>query len=163
RPAGDDPAPRGGPGDREGSDAMRVQDRWQAGRGLGRRGLREGRLAGPPGGAPPRGGGPGGAPGARALPAPPDAWGGRQSRGPGQPEAGMGAVAADKPALFDQHALDVLRLTEADLSPDVERARVELHRREHLYRGGRSGPRVEGRTVVLVDDGLATGVTARAA
>ncbi|MFG3405692.1 phosphoribosyltransferase family protein [Streptomyces sp. NPDC048142] len=43
------------------------------------------------------------------------------------------------------------------------RERVELHRREELYRGGRPGPRIGGRTVILVDDGLATGLTARVA
>jgi predicted phosphoribosyltransferase len=57
----------------------------------------------------------------------------------------------------------MLGLTESDLTGDVTRERAELHRREELYRGGRPPPGFEGRTVIVVDDGLATGVTARAA
>lgn len=54
-------------------------------------------------------------------------------------------------------------LSEDGPGPQLARERTELRHREALYRGGRPEPRVVGRTVVLVDDGLATGLTARAA
>ena len=54
-------------------------------------------------------------------------------------------------------------MTISDLAPSVQRERVELRRRQERYRGSRPAAEVTGRVVVLVDDGLATGVTARAA
>lgn len=54
-------------------------------------------------------------------------------------------------------------LSENRLGPQLARERAELRRREELYRDGRPEPRVTGRTVVPVDDGLATGLTAQAA
>ena len=65
--------------------------------------------------------------------------------------------------MFELRALRLLGLQPDDLAPVVAAERVELDRRVRLYRGNRAVPRVEGRTVVLVDDGIATGVTARAA
>jgi predicted phosphoribosyltransferase len=59
--------------------------------------------------------------------------------------------------------MDRLGLTEDALDAVVERERAELHRREHRYRQGRPPPELDGRTAVVVDDGLATGSTARAA
>jgi predicted phosphoribosyltransferase len=82
---------------------------------------------------------------------------------PGRPETGIGAIAGEDPPLFDQRILEMLGLREDRLGSDVARERTELHRREELYREGRPAPRVKDRTVILVDDGLATGVTARAA
>lgn len=82
---------------------------------------------------------------------------------PGRPETGIGAIIGDEPPLFDEDVLDGLGLKEKRLGPEVARERVELHRREALYREGRPAPRIAGRTVVLVDDGLATGLTARVA
>jgi predicted phosphoribosyltransferase len=87
----------------------------------------------------------------------------RKIGAPGQPELGVGALAEDGPPVFDRSSLDHLGLSEDDLSGTVERERAELQRRVDRYRGGRPAPSVEGRTVVLVDDGLATGATARAA
>jgi predicted phosphoribosyltransferase len=82
---------------------------------------------------------------------------------PGRPEAGIGAIVGDDPPLFDSRVLRMLGLTEDRLAPDVERERAELRRRALLYRGDPSTPDVEKRTVILVDDGLATGASARAA
>jgi predicted phosphoribosyltransferase len=82
---------------------------------------------------------------------------------PGRPEYGVGALAEDGPPVFDADALHELGLTEADLAGEVERERAELRRRVHDYRGDRPVPDPAGRVVVLVDDGVATGVTARAA
>ncbi|MBT2407592.1 MULTISPECIES: phosphoribosyltransferase [unclassified Streptomyces] len=111
----------------------------------------------------PRGGVPVAAEVARALEAPLDVVVARKIGAPGQPEVGIGAIAGEDPPLFDPRALQILDVTETDLAPTVARERAELHRRELLYRRGRPAPRLEGKTVVLVDDGLATGVTARAA
>jgi putative phosphoribosyl transferase len=82
---------------------------------------------------------------------------------PRQPEYGVGAIAEGGDPAFDPRALRGLGVTAENLAPVVAAERAELTRRVRLYRGDRAVPRVEGRTVVLVDDGIATGVTARAA
>lgn len=111
----------------------------------------------------PRGGVPVGDEIARALHAPLDVLVARKIGAPFNPELGLGAIAGEYPPIFDQRALAMLDLTADRLAPQVARERAELHRREDLYRGGRPAPEVRNRTVVVVDDGLATGVTARAA
>ncbi|MER7540803.1 phosphoribosyltransferase family protein [Streptomyces sp. NPDC097704] len=111
----------------------------------------------------PRGGVPVAAEVARALKVPLDVLVARKIGVPGHPEMGVGAIAGDDPPVYDTRTLRMLGLTEDDLAPDTARERAELHRREQLYRAGRPAPEIEGRTVILVDDGLATGVTARAA
>lgn len=87
----------------------------------------------------------------------------RKIGAPGRPEYGVGAIAEDGPPIFDQGALRYLGLAEADLAGTVAAERAELARRTKRYRAGRPAPAVTGRTVVVIDDGLATGVTARAA
>jgi putative phosphoribosyl transferase len=87
----------------------------------------------------------------------------RKITSPGRPEYGVGAIAEDGPPVFDQDALLYLGLREADLADEVRRARAELFRRVRSYRGERPAPDPAGRVVVVVDDGVATGVTARAA
>jgi putative phosphoribosyl transferase len=82
---------------------------------------------------------------------------------PPQPELGVGAIAEGGEPVFDERMLAALRLRPADLASVVERERAEVARRVRVYRGGRPLPDLTGRTVVLADDGLATGVTARAA
>lgn len=82
---------------------------------------------------------------------------------PGNPEFGIGAVAEHGPPRFAEEVLRRAGLTESDLTAEVERQRAEVQRRVRRYRGSRPEPTVTGRVVVLVDDGLATGVTARAA
>ncbi|MEV7190190.1 phosphoribosyltransferase family protein [Streptomyces sp. NPDC093510] len=145
---------------------MRFRDRREAGRELGLRlmeWLSDGELPRPVVLALPRGGVPVAAEVARALDAPLDVLVARKIGLPGRPETGIGAIVGDDPPLFDRRALEMLGLTEDRLRDDVDRERAELRRRELVYRGDRSAPDVEGRAVVLVDDGLATGVTARAA
>jgi predicted phosphoribosyltransferase len=100
---------------------------------------------------------------ARALDAPLDVLVVRKIGAPFHEEFGVGAMAGDGVPLFDEDALLRLGLSEADLAPVVERERAELRRREQSYRQGRPAPGLRGRTVIVVDDGLATGSTARAA
>jgi putative phosphoribosyl transferase len=111
----------------------------------------------------PRGGVPVAAEVAQALHAPLDVLVARKIGVPGHPETGIGAIVGDDPPLFDERSLDMLGLSEDRLTPDVARERAELHRRELLYRGDRSAPDIRDRAVILIDDGLATGATARAA
>jgi putative phosphoribosyl transferase len=87
----------------------------------------------------------------------------RKIAAPGQPEYGVGALTDDGVATFDRAALDRLGLAEPDLAGTVERERAEAARRLRRYRGDRPATDVRNRVVVVVDDGLATGVTARAA
>ncbi|MGW3726609.1 phosphoribosyltransferase [Streptomyces sp. F001] len=100
---------------------------------------------------------------ARALGAPLDVLVVRKIGAPAHEEFGVGAIAGDDPPLFDARALNQLGLTEEELAPVVTRERAELHRREQRYRQGRPAAELKGRTAILVDDGLATGSTARAA
>lgn len=145
---------------------MQFRDRKQAGRKLAEQ-LRirqeKGALPGPVVLALPRGGVAVAHEVARALDAPLDVLVVRKIGAPFQEELGVGAIAGDDEPLFDEGALDRLGLSRAALAGTVERERAELRRREQLYREGRPAPDLRGRTVLVVDDGLATGVTARAA
>jgi putative phosphoribosyl transferase len=111
----------------------------------------------------PRGGVPVAVPIAARLRADLDIVLARKIGAPHRPEFGVGALAEDGPPVFDAETLAYLGLTEDDLAATVREERAELARRAHRYRAGRPAPDAAGRTVVLVDDGLATGVTARAA
>lgn len=82
---------------------------------------------------------------------------------PRQPELALGAVAEDGTAALDDRALRSVGLTAADLGPVVAAEQAECRRRTELYRGGRPAPVVAGRTALVVDDGVATGLTALAA
>jgi putative phosphoribosyl transferase len=111
----------------------------------------------------PRGGVPVAAEVARALHVQMDLLVARKIGAPGAPEVGIGAIVGEEPPVFDRLAAEYLGLEESQMGESVARERLELHRRQDLYRAGRPEPRISGRRVVLVDDGIATGVTARAA
>lgn len=111
----------------------------------------------------PRGGVPVAAEVAAALHAPIDVWLVRKLGVPGQEEFAMGAIASDGVVELDQRVIDELDISREALVDVIRRERSELDRRARAYRGNRAAPRVAGRTVVLVDDGLATGSTMRAA
>jgi putative phosphoribosyl transferase len=100
---------------------------------------------------------------ARALGAALDVLVVRKLGAPSQPELGIGAIAESGVLLVDHGSLALLGLAYADVEPVIARERAELAERVARYRQGRPPPDLDGRTVVLVDDGLATGVTARAA
>jgi putative phosphoribosyl transferase len=141
---------------------MHFPDRRDAGRQLGRLLLRY-RDAAPAVLALPRGGVPVGYEVARALGAPLDVLVARKIGAPSQPELGIGAIASGGVIVLDERTLAALGVTEAELEAIVARETAEMERRLARYRGDRPPPELRDRTVVVVDDGLATGVTARAA
>lgn len=100
---------------------------------------------------------------ARALGAPLDVMVVRKLGTPGQPELAMGAVASGGAHVTNPQVLAQANVSDADMRAELERQRTELARREHAYRGGRPFPEIGNRTVIVVDDGLATGATMRAA
>src|SRR4030081_2895635 len=111
----------------------------------------------------PRGGVPVGYEVARALSAPLDVFVVRKLGGPGYEELAMGAVATGGVRVLNDQLVERLGIPEDMIDAVAARERQELARRERLYRGGRPPPDVRGRTVILVDDGLATGATMHAA
>ncbi len=111
----------------------------------------------------PRGGVPVGAELAERLAADFDVLVVRKIGLPGQPETGVGAIAEDGRVLYDDLALARMRVPRQALSETVAFERDELDRRRRVYRGERPAPRIAGRDCVVVDDGVATGGTARAA
>lgn len=141
---------------------MRFLDRHDAGRRLARE-FQRFQLSAPVVLALPRGGVPVGYEVAAALGADLDVFVVRKLGAPHQPEFGIGAVAegADDPVL-GEHAWQLLSGPE-QLREAVAAERAEVHRQVIRYRRGRSLPEVADRDVVVVDDGLATGVTAEAA
>ena len=75
----------------------------------------------------------------------------------------MGAIATGGVRVLNDEVVAALHIPEATIAAVAAREAQELARREHLYRGTRPAPAVRGRTVLVVDDGLATGATMRAA
>lgn len=111
----------------------------------------------------PRGGTPVGYRVARVLGAPLDVFLVRKLGVPGHEELAMGAIASSGVRVLNDEVLSYLSVDKKVLEGVTERERRELDRREEEYRGGRPPPDVRGKTAILVDDGLATGSTMRAA
>jgi putative phosphoribosyl transferase len=111
----------------------------------------------------PRGGVPVGAAVARALGAPLDVFVVRKLGLPAQPELAMGAVASGGVRVLNEDVLREAAVPAAVLEEVTARERAEVEARERLYRGDRRARQLGGRDIVLVDDGLATGATMRAA
>jgi predicted phosphoribosyltransferase len=100
---------------------------------------------------------------ARELQAPLDIMPVRKLGVPGRPELAMGAVALGGARVLNPYVISSLRVKDADVSAVTAREEQELARIEERYGRGRSVLDLAGKTVVLVDDGLATGATMRAA
>jgi len=111
----------------------------------------------------PRGGVPVGYEISRSLTAPLDVFVSRKLGAPGQPEFGIGAVAAGGVRVLNEDVIRRLGIPDDYVERVTAREITELERRLRYFRGERPELEVGGRTAILVDDGLATGVTARAA
>jgi putative phosphoribosyl transferase len=111
----------------------------------------------------PRGGVPVGFEIARGLGAPLDVFVVRKIGVPGHEELAMGALATGDVRVVNEEVVRQFEISVSALAAAAAQAQRELSRREHLYRRDRRAPEVSGRTVILVDDGLATGSTMRAA
>jgi len=111
----------------------------------------------------PRGGVPVGFEVAQALRAPLDVFIVRKLGVPGHDELAMGAIATGGVRVLNDDVVISLELEPKVIDAVAAKEGKELARRERLYRGARPSPDVHGRTVILVDDGLATGSTMRAA
>jgi putative phosphoribosyl transferase len=111
----------------------------------------------------PRGGVPVGAEVATALAAPLDVFLVRKLGVPSQRELAMGAIASGGVRVFNEDVLRQVGPSEATIERVTAAETLELERREQAYRGDRPPPDVRGKTVILADDGLATGASMRAA
>ncbi|HEU5303933.1 MAG TPA: phosphoribosyltransferase [Gemmatimonadales bacterium] len=138
------------------------RDRIDAGRQLAKR-LEVFRQESPVVLAIPRGGVPVGAEVARLLDAELDVIVARKLGAPFQPELAIGAVTADGERLLNQDIVGQIGVDAAYLDQVTKREVEEARRREQRFRGGRAPVDVTGHTAILVDDGLATGATMRAA
>lgn len=111
----------------------------------------------------PRGGVPVGYEVAHALHVPLDVINVRKLGVPWHEELALGAIASGGVRVLNNEVIMAAGVTREDLDNVTQLQQLELERRERLYRGGRPAPVLRGRTVILVDDGIATGATVRAA
>lgn len=111
----------------------------------------------------PRGGVPVGYQVAKELRAPLDVLIVRKLGAPGHEELALGAIASGGIYVLNREIMKSLGLSDQDIRPIADREQLELTRREREYRGDRQTPIVTDKTVILIDDGLATGATMWAA
>ncbi|MCS6849232.1 MAG: phosphoribosyltransferase [Anaerolineae bacterium] len=141
----------------------RFRDRSQAGQLLARRLRRYAGRSDVVVLALPRGGVPVAYEIASALKVPMDVFIVRKLGVPGEEELAMGAIASGGVRVLSRELIEELGLTDEDVERVAARELAELQRRERVFRGDRPFPNLEGRIVILVDDGIATGATMRAA
>lgn len=82
---------------------------------------------------------------------------------PGHEELAMGALASGGTVVFNDEIINELQINKASIDNVILSEKEELKRREHLYRGNKPFPHLAGKTIILVDDGIATGSTMKAA
>ncbi len=92
-----------------------------------------------------------------------DVWIVRKLGVPGHEELAMGAIALGCDSYIDHRMVEALRIPEADIERVVLKELKELQRRNKLYRDDKPAPAVEGKIIILIDDGVATGATMKAA
>ncbi|MBD0274222.1 MAG: phosphoribosyltransferase [Acetobacteraceae bacterium] len=143
---------------------MVFHDRAEAGRRLAER-LRHLKGTDPVVLAVPRGGVPVGLPIAEALDAPLDLLLARKIGAPEQPELALGAVVEGDPpqTVLNDRIVRALGVSQAEITQEAERQLGEIARRRRLWLRGRPPVQTRGRTAIVVDDGIATGATVRAA
>jgi len=100
---------------------------------------------------------------AKALSAPLDLWLVRKLGVPGQEELAMGAIAGKNTLVLNDDIIAALNISQPTIDSIIAREQAELERRNQHYRHGKPPPDVEGNTILIIDDGLATGATMRAA
>jgi len=100
---------------------------------------------------------------AKAVGAPLDIFLVRKLGVPGQEELAMGALASGGIQVINRKVIEELHISDSVLAAVTKMERQELERREQTYRGERPAPELQNKTVILVDDGLATGASMRAA
>lgn len=100
---------------------------------------------------------------ARALSLPFDVFVVRKLGVPGQEELAMGALATGNVTVFNDNIIQTLHVPKESIEAVIEEETKELHRRELAYRGNILPPDLKNKTIILVDDGIATGATIRAA
>jgi len=100
---------------------------------------------------------------ARALNAPMDIFVVRKLGTPGQRELAMGAIASGGVRVLNSDVIRLLRIQEEEIEAVAAQEQQEITRRELAYRGNRPAPELTGKSIILVDDGLATGASMHAA
>ncbi|MGQ3891257.1 phosphoribosyltransferase [Legionella sp. CNM-4043-24] len=100
---------------------------------------------------------------ATALSVPLDVFIVRKLGLPGHEELALGAIASGDTIFFNEPLMSQLNINRLSIQHVVEKEQEELLRREHLYRGNRFFPNLKEKTIILVDDGIATGSTMKAA
>lgn len=111
----------------------------------------------------PRGGVPVASEVAKSLSVPLDIFIVRKLGVPGHEELAMGAIASGGTIIFNEDILRQLRISESEIQQVIQSEQQELQRREAIYRGKKTLPKLTGKIIILVDDGIATGATMRAA
>lgn len=100
---------------------------------------------------------------AKALDAPLDICLVRKLGVPGHQELAMGAISTDQVRIINENIVEWLGIAPETIDAVAAKEKLELERRQQIYRGDRPLPKIHNRTIILVDDGIATGATVRAA
>jgi len=82
---------------------------------------------------------------------------------PGYQELAMGAIAQGGVTIFNQHIMEEYKITPGEIDAEINHESVELQRREIRYRGTKPAPSLRHKIVIIIDDGIATGATIKAA